>query len=74
MPRKPSVHTVPDPNGGWNNRVNGQIASHHQTQTTAAEQGRRIAQQLHTEHVIHRPNGQIRDANSYGHDPCPPKG
>jgi hypothetical protein len=24
--------------------------------------------------VIHRPNGQIRDANSYGNDPFPPKG
>jgi len=74
MARKPSVHTVPNPRGGWDNSVAGQVASHHRTQTTAAEAGRRIAQQLATEHVIHRPNGQIRDSNSYGHDPFPPTG
>jgi hypothetical protein len=24
--------------------------------------------------VIHRPDGRIRDKNSYGHDPFPPRG
>ena len=24
--------------------------------------------------VIHRPDGRIRDSNSYGNDPFPPKG
>ncbi|MGV2085677.1 MULTISPECIES: hypothetical protein [unclassified Rhizobium] len=24
--------------------------------------------------VIHRPNGQIRDKDSYGRDPFPPRG
>ncbi|WP_428844897.1 DUF2188 domain-containing protein [Klebsiella pneumoniae] len=27
-----------------------------------------------SELVIHRPNGQIRDRDSYGKDPFPPKG
>jgi hypothetical protein len=26
-----------------------------------------------SELVIHRPNGQIRDKDSFGSDPCPPK-
>ncbi len=73
MARKPGVHTVPDPNGGWNNSVSGQVVSHHRTQTTAAEAGRRVAQQLETEHVIHRPDGKIRESNSYGNDPLPPR-
>ena len=34
--------------------------------------GDRINQQ--SEVVIHRPDGRIRDKNSYGHDPYPPKG
>ena len=44
------------------------------TQAEAIERGRTIAQNQNTELVIHRPNGQIRDAESYGHDPFPPKG
>lgn len=77
MPRSssPRVHTTPNPNGaGWVNQVGGRIVSHHRTQTTAAERGREIAQGGHGEHVIHRPNGVIRDSNSYGNDPFPPRG
>lgn len=32
-----------------------------------------IAQNQHSELVIHGRNGQIRDKDSHGHDPCPPK-
>lgn len=68
------VHTTPNPNGaGWVNQVGGRIVSHHRTQGTAAERGRDIARGGHTEHVIHRPDGRIRDSNSYGNDPNPPK-
>lgn len=35
---------------------------------------RNIAINQESEVVIHRPNGQIRDKNSYGNDPFPPKG
>jgi hypothetical protein len=44
------------------------------TQAEAIERGRTIAQNQKTELVIHRSTGQIRDAESYGHDPFPPKG
>lgn len=75
MSRKSGVHTVPNPDGaGWVNELNGRTVSHHRTQGTASERGREIAQEHHTEHLIHRPNGQIRERNSYGNDPFPPAG
>lgn len=68
------VHTTPNPAGaGWVNQVDGQVVSRHRTQTTAAERGREIARGGQAEHVIHRPDGRIRDSNSYGNDPNPPR-
>lgn len=68
------VHTTPDPNGsGWVNQVDGRVVSRHNTQTTAAAQGRTIARVEGAEHVIHRPDGRIRESNSYGNDPNPPR-
>jgi hypothetical protein len=52
---------------------NSKASSLHPTQTEAIEVGRRMAQQDHSELFIHRPNGQIRDRDSYGNDPCPPR-
>lgn len=73
--RRKEVHTVPNPDGaGWVNEVNGKITSEHRKQSTASEAGRRQAIQRETEHVIHNRYGQIRDKNSYGNDPYPPKG
>ncbi len=69
------IHVVPH-NQGWATRREGatRVSTTHQTQTAAAEQARTTAIREHGEVVIHRPNGQIRDANSYGNDPYPPKG
>ena len=44
------------------------------TQAEAVKIARDIARNQGTELFIHRPNGQIRDRDSYGHDPFPPKG
>jgi uncharacterized protein YdaT len=44
------------------------------TQREAIERAREIAQNQGSEVVIHRENGQIRERNSYGNDPFPPKG
>ncbi|MDT8068000.1 MAG: DUF2188 domain-containing protein [Terriglobia bacterium] len=72
--RRRDVHTTPNPTGnGWVNEVNGKVVSHHQRQDTAIDRGREIAIDHHAEHVIHGRNGQIRDSNSYGNDPCPPR-
>ncbi|WP_285163253.1 DUF2188 domain-containing protein [Shewanella goraebulensis] len=37
-------------------------------------QARSIAQNQSSEMLIHGKNGQIREKNSYGNDPYPPKG
>ncbi len=51
----------------------GRAASTHATQHEAFEAGRRIAQGRHTELRVQDTHGRIRDARSYGNDPCPPK-
>jgi hypothetical protein len=43
------------------------------TQAEAIERGRQLAKAQHAELVIHGRNGQIRDSESFGGDPCPPK-
>lgn len=68
-------HVVPR-NGEWAvlGAGNGRATSLHGTQAEAIEAAREIANNQRSEVVIHRPNGQIRDSNSYGNDPYPPKG
>ncbi|MDX5516901.1 DUF2188 domain-containing protein [Stenotrophomonas sp. RG-453] len=74
MPRK-NQHVVPH-SDGWAVRGAGnqRATSVHQTQQEAIDAGRGIARNQQSELVIHRPNGQIRDKDSHGHDPNPPKG
>jgi hypothetical protein len=69
------VHIVPH-NGAWAVKVEGYSnpISVHQTQGGAIDAGKPVAQMYNTELVIHRPNGQIREAWSYGNDPYPPRG
>jgi len=69
------VHVVPH-DGAWAVKVEGSstpISVHH-TQGGAINAGKPVAQSHGSELVIHRPNGQIREAWSYGNDPYPPKG
>lgn len=74
MTRK-NQHVVPHQDG-WAVRGAGnqRATSVHSTQQEAIDAGREIARNQHSELVIHRPNGQIRDKDSHGHDPNPPKG
>ncbi len=44
------------------------------TQSAAISIAREIAINQKSELVIHRPNGQIRDKDSFGNDTYPPKG
>ena len=44
------------------------------TQREAAEIARRIATNQESERFIHRPDGRIRERDSYGNDPFPPRG
>lgn len=76
MKKGKDQHVTPYPNGGWqvkgagNNRATARTT----TQADAIKIARRIAKNQGTELVIHRPNGQIRDKDSHGHDPFPPQG
>lgn len=43
------------------------------TQSEAIQVGRRIAMNNKAELVIHDRRNRIRDKDSYGNDPCPPR-
>lgn len=55
--------------GGGNSRATRIVP----TQKEAIKIATTIAKNQHGEVVIHRPNGVIRDKNSYGNDTCPPR-
>ena len=60
-------HVVPN-NGQWQVK-----RKNFNTQKEAISYARNIAINQQSELVIHGRNGQIRDKDSYGNDPCPPK-
>ncbi|HWM62578.1 MAG TPA: DUF2188 domain-containing protein [Solirubrobacterales bacterium] len=68
-------HVVRRDDGSWGVRGEGNSrdTSRHPTQGEATDAARDIARNQGSEVVIHRPNGQIRDRDSYGNDPNPPR-
>lgn len=70
-----NYHAVPH-KGEWANRREGasRVSATFETQALAAAAAREAAMKSHGEAFIHRPNGQIRERNSYGADPYPPQG
>jgi len=75
MSKKRNVHIVSNPKGGWDvKRVDSDRASsHHDTQKAAIDAGKGTAQRVKVELVIHDKQGRIRDKDSFGNDPFPPK-
>jgi hypothetical protein len=73
MARK-NVHVVPSGNG-WAVKQEGSVSpiSNHRTRGAAENAARPVARRNESEVVIHRPNVQIRDSDSYGKDSNPPK-
>jgi hypothetical protein len=70
MSKGKNQHVVPAGNGwGVRGAGNSRLTSTHRTQGAAINRAVPIAKREHSEVVIHRPNGQIRDSDSYGHDP-----
>lgn len=67
--------TVPHENG-WAVQRDGtsRPTSIHPTQTQAWQETRERAKQSKGEAYLHGQNGQIRERNTYGSDPHPPKG
>ena len=70
---KKNIHIVPA-DTKWAVKPEGsKPVSTHLTQRAAEEAGRKLAKQNQSELVTHRPDGRIRDKDSYGNDPHPPK-
>ncbi|WEK05615.1 MAG: DUF2188 domain-containing protein [Candidatus Devosia phytovorans] len=73
---KRSQHVVPNPNGGWSVRRYGaeRASGVFKTQADAIKRGTELAKREGAELYVHRADGTIREKNSYGNDPHPPKG
>ena len=69
-------HVVPHPDGGWQVKGEGNIRAtvRTDTQREAIDRARSIARNQGSELVIHRLDGAIREKDSHGRDPYPPRG
>lgn len=69
-------HVTPHPDGGWQVKAAGasRATVRTDTQAEAINYGKQFAQKQSSELFIHNRQGQIRERNSYGNDPYPPKG
>lgn len=68
-------HVVPNHGDGWNVRRSGAKApaGNYPTQREAMDAARKLAQRSGGERVTHGRDGRIRQKESYGNDPCPPR-
>lgn len=71
---KKDIHVVPH-SEGWATKKEGATRAGVvvDTQREAIERVREQAKRENVEVVIHRKDGKVRDSDSYGRDPNPPK-
>lgn len=71
-----NIHVTHRPDGNWNviGEGNKRPTAVVKTQKAGIEIATEKARIDHVEVVIHGLNGKIREKNSYGNDPYPPKG
>lgn len=69
-------HVTPHPDGGWQVKGagNSRATVRTETQKEAIDIARDIARNQESELFTHGENGRIRERDSHGHDPYPPKG
>jgi uncharacterized protein YdaT len=74
MAKKRDIHVVPHGNQ-WATRKEGagRVGKVTDTQKDAIQKAREQATRENVEVVIHRKGGSIRDSDSYGNDPNPPR-
>jgi len=72
---KKSIHVTPH-GDKWAvmREGNTRASSLHDTQKQAEKKGRDAARKDETEFFLHNKQGKIRERDSYGNDPYPPKG
>ncbi len=65
-----------NPGGGWDQKAEGadRATRHFDTQAEAIAAARETAINQASELIIQGTDGRIRERNSYGNDPHPPKG
>lgn len=70
-----NIHITHRSDGSWAviGEGDSRASSLHDTQGGAIGVGRPIAQRNHSELVIHDRENKIRDKDSYGDDPFPPR-
>ncbi|WP_413403240.1 DUF2188 domain-containing protein [Pseudoalteromonas sp. KJ71-7] len=73
---KNSQHVVSNSKGGWDVKKSGseRASKHFDTQAEAIQWAKGVAQNQKSELYVHGKDGKIREKNSYGNDPHPPKG
>jgi hypothetical protein len=70
-----AIHVVPyGDQWAWRREHSERVSGVADTQTEATGQARQAAQRDKVELYVHRPDGRIRERDSHGHDPYPPKG
>ena len=69
-------HVTTHPDGGWQVKGagNDRATARTETQKEAISIAREISRNQESELVIHGEDGKIRQKDSHGHDPFPPKG
>lgn len=74
LPRRKNQHVTPHPDG-WAVKAAGtsRATSVHRTQRQAIEKAKKIAINQRSDVFIHARDGKIRDRDSYGNDPFPPR-
>ena len=72
---KTTRHVVANPKGGWSVRQSGASRATRvfETQEDAVKFGKTVAKKERTELYVHRADGTIRQKDSYGADPMPPR-
>ena len=71
-----SIHVTPHKSGGWQSKTAGNTKATKvcTTQKECIDHATEQAKHNGAELYIHNKKGQIREKNSYGRDPFPPKG
>lgn len=75
MAKKTTQHVIKSSSGGWAVKKGGssKATKVHKTKQEAIDHGREIAKNQNAELYIHGKDGKIRQKDSYGDDPNPPK-
>lgn len=69
-------HVTPHKDGGWQVKGKNSIRAtiRNDTQAEVIQRAREIARNQESELFIHRGDGRIRERDSFGNDPFPPRG